>query len=298
MKPSLHFNGPVWRPPYEAISQLLQVTSGCTWHRCKFCTLYSEQKFRLSPMDEIESDLQVIHKWQPRAHRVFLTGANPFALSVSRLTDIALLIRKYVGKGHPTIGCFSRITDIRSKPVEKLQQLHHLGFDFLTIGIESGDSDTLLRVNKGYVAEDIVEQCKKLEVAGIHYNVFYIAGLAGHGNGQRNALRTADVFNLLNPSCIGILSLTLFPKSLLYQEAQSGTFHEATEYERIDEIICLIENIKCNTHILGRTVSNSVPFTGFLPTDRETLIQDLRMVKRRFSEEQLKTYRDSIEDFY
>ncbi len=28
--PELHFTGQIWRPPYEASSQLLQVTSGCT----------------------------------------------------------------------------------------------------------------------------------------------------------------------------------------------------------------------------------------------------------------------------
>lgn len=29
--PQLHLSGQVWRPPYEANSQLLQLTSGCTW---------------------------------------------------------------------------------------------------------------------------------------------------------------------------------------------------------------------------------------------------------------------------
>ena len=295
MNPTLHFNGAVWRPPYESTSQLLQVASGCTWHRCKFCTLYGTQKFRLSPMEEIESDLRVIHKWQPRAHRIFLTGANPFALSVSRLTDIALLIRKYVGEGHPTIGCFSRITDIRSKSVNDLRQLHHLGFDYLTIGVESGDTDTLLRVNKGYAAEDILEQYKKSEEADIHYNMFYLAGLAGYGKGQQNALRSAQIFSQLHPASIGILSLTLFPESQLYQEVQKGTFQEATEYERIDEIICLIQNLHCHTHILGRTVSNPIPFTGYLPIDSQTLIQDLQTAKAQITEEQLRSYRDSIQ---
>lgn len=163
-EPVMHFDGPVWRPPYEATSQLLQVTAGCTWHRCKFCTLYGKQRFRMSPMSEIESDLKVIHRFQPRAHRIFLTGANPFVLTVNRLTDIALLIRKYVGEGKPTIGCFARITDITKKSVDDLRQLHHLGFDFLTIGVESGDTDTLARVNKGYTAEDILEQCSRKRV--------------------------------------------------------------------------------------------------------------------------------------
>lgn len=295
MQPTLHFDGPVWRPPYEATSQLLQVTAGCTWHRCKFCTLYGKQKFRMSPMSEIEEDLKVVHSFQPRAHRIFLTGANPFVLTTNRLTDIALLIRKYVGEGHPTIGCFSRITDIRNKTVEELQQLHHLGFDYLTIGVESGDSETLTRVNKGYLSEDIVEQCRKLEEADIHYHFFYLVGLGGHGNGERNALRSAGVFNQLHPVSIGFLSLTLFPESQLYQENQEGKFEEATEHERFDEMITLIEHLHIQTHILGRTVSNPVPFTGSLPHDRISLLQKLRDAKAKLSEEQLRSYRDSIE---
>ena len=67
--PQLHFSGQVWRPPYEANSQLLQLTSGCTWHKCKFCSLYHGTPFRMSPLSEVEEDLKVIRRWQPRARR-------------------------------------------------------------------------------------------------------------------------------------------------------------------------------------------------------------------------------------
>ena len=67
------------------------------------------------------------------------------------------------------------------------------------------------------------------------------------------------------------------------------------EYERIDEMICLIEHLTCKTHILARTVSNPIPFTGSIPTDRQLLLNELRSVKERLSEEQLRSYRDSIE---
>ncbi len=294
MSSTLHFNNPVWRPPYEAASQLLQVTTGCTWHKCKFCTLYGEQRFRMSPMDEIESDLQLIGNCNPRVHRIFLTGANPFVLTAGRLADIAALVRKYIEKGEPTIGCFARITDIRDKSLDDLKLLHQLGFDYLTIGVESGDSETLERVCKGYSAEDIIMQCRKLEDAGIRYNFFYLAGLAGSGNGKRNALRSAKLFSRLTPASIGILSLTLFPESELYKEMQNGLFGEAAEHERLDEIICLVRNLHCKTHILGRTVSNPVPFTGYLPTDRQSIIDRLTEAKTMLSEEQLRSYRDSI----
>ncbi|MDE6552108.1 MAG: radical SAM protein, partial [Muribaculaceae bacterium] len=94
--PQLHFDGQIWRPPYEANSQLLQVTSGCTWNKCKFCSLYHDTPFRMSPISEIEEDLNVIRQWQPRARRLYLTGAHPFVLSYNKLMDIAILLRKYL----------------------------------------------------------------------------------------------------------------------------------------------------------------------------------------------------------
>lgn len=56
----MHFTGTIWRPPYEASSLLLEVTAGCTHHKCKFCTLYEDLpfSFRLTPLEDIEEDLQ------------------------------------------------------------------------------------------------------------------------------------------------------------------------------------------------------------------------------------------------
>ncbi len=58
MQPTLHFDGPVWRPPYEATSQLLQVTAGCTWHHCKFWHARWQAEVPYAPMSEIEEDLK------------------------------------------------------------------------------------------------------------------------------------------------------------------------------------------------------------------------------------------------
>ena len=56
----MHYTGTIWRPPYEATSLLIEVTAGCTHHKCKFCTLYNDlpYKFRMSPLEDIEADLK------------------------------------------------------------------------------------------------------------------------------------------------------------------------------------------------------------------------------------------------
>lgn len=289
----LHFTGQIWRPPYEAGSQLLQVTAGCTHNKCRFCSLYHGTQFRLSPLSEIEADLQVIRQYQPKARRVFLTGANPFVLSYNKLLDIGFMLRKYL-PFLETIGCFSRISDIKPKTVEELKNLRHLGFDSISIGTETGDDETLARMNKGNTADDILEQCKKLEEAGIRYNLVYLTGLAGKGKGQQNAINTARIFNQLHPFTINFVSLTVFPESELYQEIQEGKFVESSEHERLLELKTLISHLDITTTLLGNTVSNAIPFTGMLPKNKQEILRELDTALRKAGETELRQYRDSI----
>lgn len=289
----LHFTGQIWRPPYESKSQLLQVTAGCTYDKCKFCSLYNGTKFRLSPLSEIEDDLRVITEYQPYARRVFLTGANPFALSFNKLFEIGLLIRKYLTHCE-NIGTFARISDIYRKTVDDLKKLRHIGFDNISIGTESGDNETLSYMKKGYTASDIIRQCRKLDMAGIKYNIVYLTGLAGKHKGRKNALKSAEVYNQLNPYILNIVMLTVFPESELYQDIQKGLFYEASEHEKLYELRTLIENLHIKTTILGNTVSNSIPIVGYLPKDKERMLLDIDLANTQLDEKELRHYRKSI----
>jgi len=55
----MHFTGRTWRPPYEAHSVIIQATSGCTYNKCKFCSLYKNECFRMSPIEEFEEEFCV-----------------------------------------------------------------------------------------------------------------------------------------------------------------------------------------------------------------------------------------------
>lgn len=291
--PQLHFTGQIWRPPYEASSQLLQVTSGCTWHKCKFCSLYHGTPFRMSPLAEVEEDLQVIRQWQPRARRIYLTGANPFVLSYDRLMDIAFLLRKYMPNMR-SFGMFARVTDIAPKSVEELKNLRHMKLDNINIGMETAHNPTLERMNKGYHAEDILEQLSKLDEAGIKYNIVYLSGLAGKGMGLEAATATADVLNQLNPYIVNIVSLTVFPESQLFQELKEGKYTEASELEKLMEVRTLIGNLKITTNVLSNHVSNTVPVSGLLPQDRAAMLGELDRAIAGLPEEELKAYRNGV----
>lgn len=75
---------------------------------------------------------------------------------------ILQMIRRYLPKKE-SIYASTRVTDIKNKTVEQLKAMKELGVRESSLGIESGDDWTLERINKGYHATDILEQCHKLE---------------------------------------------------------------------------------------------------------------------------------------
>lgn len=308
----MHYTGTIWRPPYEASSLLLEVTAGCTHHRCKFCTLYNDLpfKFRMSPLEDVESDLLEAQLWSTdpiamltaklqglsrpeRIQRTFLVGANPFVLKYERLMDIAKLIQKYI-PSVKTIGCFARVTDITSKTDEELVSLHRAGYDGLTIGIETGDDKALRFMNKGYTAADIVTQCQRLDQADIHYSFFYLVSISGAGRGEIGAKATADVCNQLHPSLIGVNMLTIYPDSELYQEIQRGNWKEEGEIEKYKEIRTLLENLEIPTQFAALGASNAFQFQGTLPEDKDALAAALDKIIETVREDDLREYRVNL----
>ena len=296
----MHYTGMIWRPPYEASSLLLEVTAGCTHHKCKFCTLYDDIpfKFRMSSLETIEEDLKEATGMYPfwlghTVSRTFLTGANPFVLSFDRLMAISELIHRYI-PANQTIGCFARITDITPKTDDELISLRAAGYDGLTIGIETGDDEALQFMNKGYKSSDIVEQCRRLDRAGISYFFFYLTSISGAGRGEIGARLTADICNQLHPRMVGANMLTIYATSKLHAEIQQGTWVEESEIEKYKELRVLVDQLTIPTTFAALGASNAFQLYGILPQDKGALLKTLDGIIETANEEQLRQYRTNL----
>ncbi|MBR0277693.1 MAG: radical SAM protein [Clostridia bacterium] len=247
----MHFTDTVYRNPYWPTFPLLQITQGCTHNKCKFCTMYRNVNFRMQPMEWIEEDLQELAEIVPEAKTIQLLSANPLALSYDKLAPILEMINKYLPKME-MIYTQGRVTDLKNKTVEQLKSLKDLGMKEISLGVESGDDWTLDRINKGYHASDILEQCHKLEDAGIQYWMTFLNGVAGREHSHEHAVNSAKIFSQCKPMLVGTGGLTLFPGTPLLEEAQRGEFEPLSEKEMLIELKTFVENLSCdcsfNTH--------------------------------------------------
>ncbi len=241
----MHFTGTVYRNPYWPTWPLLEITQGCTHNSCKFCTMYRDVQFRMSPMEWIEEDLKELAALNPHARTIQLLSANPLAMTYDKLAPTLEMINKYL-PDMEYIYAATRVTDIRNKTVEELRKLRDLGLKEISLGVESGDDWTLDRVNKGYHAADIIEQCAKLKEAGIEFWMSFLNGVAGKEHSMDHAIHSAEIFSQCEPMLVGSGGLVLFPGTPLLEEAERGEFTPLSEKEMLIELRTFVEHLTCD----------------------------------------------------
>lgn len=275
----MNYTGPVYRPPFEADSLLLQVTVGCSHNKCAFCTMYRSVPFSVCPMDHVEADIDEAALRWPDARRVFLENGDPFVLSADRLCRITERIHERLPKVE-IIAMYASIQNIKGKTDMELRRFRSLGINELNIGVESGLDAALARMNKGYTAKEAIEELQRLKAAGIDYGLNIFFGAAGASLWQENAEATAAILNKAQPYLIFTGTVHADPGCPLYEDMRSGKFIENTFGEYLDEEELLLSSLEMeNTYYFGLHPSNVLPMQGMLPRDKGEMIEAVRKLR-------------------
>ena len=234
----MNYNGTIYRPPIEANTFLLPITEGCTHNSCTFCNMYQNVPFRMLSLSEVEEYLREVKqsygRYCERIQRVYLVGADPFALSAERLLDRIELIKKYLPNAR-TITMYARTDNIAAKSDDDLKALKEAGVDDLYIGVECGLNDVLEKLNKGYSADETRKQCLRLNAVGIRHCDLLMLGTAGKGRGLECAKASAALENEIKPHKILVNTMSAFVGTQLDEDIRTGAFLPAPEKENLEE---------------------------------------------------------------
>lgn len=272
----MKYTHPVFRPPFEANSLLLQVTTGCSHNKCAFCSMYKDVPFQVEDIEQVEKDLAEARLLFPQVKRVFLVSGDPFALKFCDLARIAERINHYLPEVE-AIAMYASIRNIVQKSDEELSTLRSLKINDLNIGLESGLPEVVKNLNKGFTIEQAKEQFKRLKNAGFDFSVNIIIGAAGSSMWKENALASAEIMNEVQPHLIFVAGLHLEEDCDLARRLQQKTFVENTLGQNIDEEILFIENLELkNTNFFGAHPSNAIPVNGHLSNEKTKILSILK----------------------
>ena len=275
----MHYTGPVYRPPFEANSLLLQATVGCSHNKCTFCTMYRETPFAVCPTEQVEADIEEAARRWPNAKRVFLENGDAFVLSADRLELLAEMIHAKLPKVQ-TITMYASILNVRTKSDEELRRLRAAGINELNVGVESGLDEALKLMNKCYTAKEAEDELLRLNAAGFDYCLNVIFGAAGSALRRENAEATAALLNAAKPFLIFTGTVHADPGCPLYEDMQSGAFTEPTFGEYLEEEELLLNDLALeDTYFFGVHPSNVLPMRGVLSRDKDAMLEAIRELR-------------------
>ncbi|MDP0493634.1 MAG: radical SAM protein [Fusobacterium sp. JB021] len=272
------YNYPLYRPPSEAYSLIIQITLGCSHNKCTFCNMYKGKQFIIKPFDQIKAEIDFFRKQISYIDKIFLADGDALIMKTESLVKIL----KYINLKFPEVKRISLYASPRSillKTEEELKQIRELGVSLVYIGLESGDNETLKEIKKGATAEEITEASLKMKKLGFQLSVTVIAGILGNQDSTNHAINTGKVISKIIPEYLGILCLVVHPETDIDIRCKKGEFIEASGDQIMEEIKMIIENINIpkNEKIIFRSnhASNYLNLRGNLPEDKEELLEEI-----------------------
>ena len=274
----LEYNEPVFRPPSEAYSLILQLTLGCSWNRCAFCEMYSSKKFKVRKEEEIIREIKEVASISTDIKKVFLADGNAMVLSTSKL----LRIINEINKAFPRvtrISAYALPKDISSKTDDELKQLSDAGLKLLYVGIESGDDELLRLINKGETFNSSVDGLQKARKAGIKLSVMILNGLGGKNYSVQHAINSAKAINLIQPEFLSTLVLSFPYGEDHFKKRFKGNFKALTTLELIEEMKIFIENLELENSVFRSDhASNYLVLKGNLNRDKQKFLNNINTV--------------------
>lgn len=266
-------NDTVHYPQDEMTTVLLPATTGCSYNKCAFCSMYKDDEYAEVSLSDLEMHLL---NGDVYTEKVFLTGADPMSIGFDKMKRLLEMIHRYLPYC-ARVASYASIKNISKYSVEELSILHDEGLRLLYIGFETGRDDILQLMNKGHTVHQAIEQAKKLNEAKMAFNSVVMYGMAGKGESIENAEATAEMLNQFETNSVITMNLTVFDGTELSGMVKNGKFLIPDGNERLVEIRTLLEKLEPGQPMLFDTThpTNIIRMKGILPTEKERLIKEV-----------------------
>ena len=274
----LRYEEPVFRPPSEAGSLIVQLTVGCSWNRCTYCGMYRSKAYRVRPVDEVVAEIAAAAPLARGVRRVFLADGDALAAPEETLVPVLEAIRREL-PDVTRVGLYGDSRSILRHGVEGLRRLAALGLGIVYFGAETGDPETLRSVRKGATVQRQEEACRVVLEAGLKLSVMVLLGLAGVEGSERHARATGRFLVRARPTYGAALMVTPVPGTELWDAVEAGTFRLPDRWGLLREMIWMLEEMEgYRGPFHANHASNYLPLKLRLPRDRDPALALLRRV--------------------
>lgn len=270
------YDMPLYRPPSEANSLIIQATLGCSHNKCSFCSMYKGKKFTIKPLEQIKEEILEFRKIYTYVQKIFIADGDALIIPMNDLRELLKFI-KNTFKECTRVTMYASPKSIRLKTIDELRELKNLGLEMVYMGIESGSEEILKDINKGATRDEIIQASKKIKESDIKLSATIISGIGGKEKTNLHAKDTGSIISIIKPNYVGVLSLMIEKNTEIEEKVKNDELEILSSFEILKEIKEILKNINTDEKIIFRSnhASNYVSLKGNLPIDKDRLIEDI-----------------------
>ena len=272
----MRYEGPIYRPPSEADSLLIQATVGCPHNRCTFCMVYKDGiRFKVRPVEAVKEDILAARKvYGAGVKTLFLPAGNTIAMPTDALCDICRFAKE-VFPVLKRITVYGSSQFIFKKGIEDLGKLAEAGLSRIHVGLETGDDVILKQIRKGTHSSEQITAGKWVMAAGIQLSLYVILGIGGKERTVSHAAETARVLNAIDPDFIRLRTFVPKVNTPLLEAVQSGGFKMLSPHEVLRETERLIKPLSVTSQLASDHYTNYLNLHGRLPEKKQALLREI-----------------------
>lgn len=278
----MRYEGPIYRPPSEADSLLVQATVGCPHNRCTFCMIYKNgPRFKIRSVREIKEDITTACRdYGENVRTLFFPAGNTIAMKTDDLCEICRF-SKEVFPHLQRVTVYGSSQYIYQKGLEDLKRLAEAGLSRIHVGLESGDDEILKRIRKGTSSREQIEAGKWVMAAGMELSLYVILGIGGRERTESHARETAEVLNCIEPDFIRLRTFVPKINTPLLENVREGSFQVLGPHEVLQETALFIRNLNASAYLASDHYTNYINIEGRLPEEKTRLLDEIASALKR-----------------
>ena len=273
----IQYEPPVYRPPSEWNSLLIQLTIGCSNNMCTYCDMYRSKTYRVRPLEEIKQEIKKCFNQGLKPEKIFLCDGDALGAPMEILESVVDEINRYFPDLR-RMGIYATAENILSKSNEELARLASKKLNMAYLGLESGSDKILHMVVKGNTRQDMIDASLKIKTCGWSLSTIAMLGIGGEKLSQEHIDETASMISLTGPHFFSFLTTFAIPGTPYYRMVQRGTIKPLSSKKLLLEMYEILKKASFDLNpVLFRAnhVSNSRPIGGRLPLDKQNILEIL-----------------------
>ncbi len=274
-------------PPSERKPHVLrlELTTGCDYNRCTFCSEYSDfesvTKSFAEFREHVDRVVDSIGSEKSKIQRLFFGSGNSLGVD----SELLLEALNYAsGIFTPQrISLYGRTVSILEKSVDELKRLKEAGLSLIYWGLESGSDEFLNYICKNCTRKDMIEAAKMLVEAGIETSAMLMPGVGGSRLSEEHVTGTLELLHSIDLNYLTLLSINPCENSLYAKQMQSEPGNRPLTPDEVNvQIYKLLEGLNPSglqigmfTEEIDQASSNTIRFNySFTAANKEFLLRN------------------------